>query len=137
MSANASCHKLIKASTDASLKGVQHILAIMKPNGTYAMSGSDNMVQAILNNPQLYAALQDTITANTQAEEIVVPLNPLQVINYPYLPCAPGSKGWKGSAKIRKVLDSMVTTAGYGRYGKKLGQGLAPIGWPNDIPWVG
>ena len=134
MSANASCHKLIKASTEASQKGVQHILAIMKPDGTYAMSGSDNMVHAILNNPTLYTALRDTITANTLQEGIIFPLN---VINYPLLPCAPGSKGWKGSARIRKVLDSMVTSAGYGKYGKKLGQGLAPIGWPDDIPWAG
>ena len=134
MSANASCHKLIKASTEASQKGVQHILAIMKPDGTYAMSGSDNMVHAILNNPELYTALRNTISANTLEEGIIFPLN---VINYPLLPCAPGSKGWKGSARIRKVLDSMVTCAGYGKYGKKLGQGLAPIGWPNDVPWVG
>ena len=134
MSANASSNKLIKASTEASEKGVQHILAIVKQDGTFAMSGSDNMVHAILNNPTLHAALRNTITNNTLEEGIIFPLN---VINYPLLPCAPGSKDWKGSARIRKVLDNMVTTAGYGKYGKKLGQGLPPIGWPDDIPWVG
>ena len=36
---------------------------------------------------------------------------------------------------IRKVLDSMITTCGYG---KLLGQGEAPFGWPvNEIVWQG
>ena len=49
MSAYASCHNFIKASMEASNKGVQHILTIKKSGGT--IFGSDNRMYAIINNP--------------------------------------------------------------------------------------
>ena len=38
---------------------------------------------------------------------------------------------------MRGVVDSYVTATGYGKYGDKLGQGVAPPGWPVDVPWAG
>ena len=61
---------------EASDKGVQYILAIMKSGGT--ISGSDNRMYAIINNPELHianTALENTISANTQKEGIILPLN--------------------------------------------------------------
>ena len=49
MLAYASCHNFIKASMEASDKGVQHILTIKKSGGT--IFGSDNRMYAIINNP--------------------------------------------------------------------------------------
>ena len=41
------CNKLVKASDVASSKGVQHILAVLKPGGTLALSASENILNAI------------------------------------------------------------------------------------------
>ena len=61
---------------EASDKGVQHILAIMKPGGT--ISGSDNRMYAIINNPELHignTTLGNPISANTQKDGISFQLN--------------------------------------------------------------
>ena len=135
MSAN-SCKKLVKASADASAKGVQHLLAVLKPDGTVVMSGSDNILHAVFGNIDLCTALQTTIISHRQEEGGVV--RPAIVMTFPLLPCSPYSPSWKGSGMIRKVLDDMVNVAGYGKYGKKLGQGEPPLGWPGDVvEWVG
>ena len=70
MSANASCHKFIKASMESSEKGVHHILAIMNSDGTFAMSGSNKTMHVIINNPELYTALGNTISATKQKMEL-------------------------------------------------------------------
>ena len=67
---------------EASDKGVQHILAIMKSGGT--ISGSDNRMYAIINNPELHianTALGNTISANTQKDGISFQLNILLSTN--------------------------------------------------------
>ena len=82
MLACASCQKFIKASMQASDKGVQQILAIIKSGGT--IRGSDNRMYAIINNPELYianTALGNTIPANTQKDGIIFPLNFLLASN--------------------------------------------------------
>ena len=133
---NKECQKLVKASDDAVGKNVQHILVIVKSDRSITINGSNNTVQAVLQNANLYASLQDTI-ANSRVEE-GERLEPIKVYSYSPLPVSPYSPEWKGSGMIRKVLDDMVTTAGYGKYGRKLGQGLAPLGWPVDsVPWEG
>ena len=114
MSNNAS-KKLLKASTEATVKGVQHVLAIVKPDGSFDMSGSDNIIKAIMDNADLYQSLHGTVTANRQEGGEVLPVN---VLTFPFLPCSPYSKAWKGSAMIRRVLDSVVTAAGYGMASK-------------------
>ena len=134
MAANQ-CNKLLKASRDSSNKNVQHLLAVIKPDGSISFSGSDNILHAIITNAEVYTNLQNTINANRQMEG--TPVSHLEVVTYPYLPCSPYSKSFKGSAMIRKALDSVVTTAGYGKYGKKLGQGEPPRGWPDEIRWEG
>ena len=134
MSSNNASKKLLKASTEASGKGVQHVLAVVKPDGSFDMSGSDNIINAIMNDAALYQTLRRTVTANWQEEGEVIPVN---VLSFPLLPCSPFSKAWKGSAMIRRQLDSIVTAAGYGKYGLKLGQGDPPQGWPHDVEWLG
>ena len=133
---NKECQKLIKASDEAVGKNVQHILVVLKSDRSIAISGSNNTVQAVLQNANLYASLQDTITNSIQ--ENGQRLEPCKVYSYSPLPFSPYSPEWKGSGMMRKVLDDMVTTAGYGKYGSKLGQGTPPLGWPVDsVPWEG
>ena len=40
---------------------------------------------------------------------------------------------------MQGIVESFVyvTAVEYGKYGHKLGQGLAPPGWAVDVPWVG
>ena len=123
----------MKASAEAAKKGVQHFLIIVKSDGSFSTCGSDNSLKAVVNNQHVYNELKDIISANLQDEDSVVPVN---LLTYPYLPCSPFSNSWKGSGMIRRVLDSMVTSAGYGKYGKTLGQGSPPLGWPEDISWT-
>ena len=125
MAANQ-CKKLLKASKDSSNKIVQHLPAVIKPDGSIAFSGSDNILRAIVNHAEVYSNLQTTINANRQEEGI--PVSHLEVVTYPYLPCSPYSDSFKGSAMIRKALDSLVTTAGYGKYGHKHRAGRATKG---------
>jgi hypothetical protein len=57
----------------------------------------------------------------------------IDVLSYPILPCSPLSAKWykKGSSKIIiGVLQTMITNAGFGKYGKKLGAAEYPLGWP-------
>ena len=133
---NKECQKLIKASDEAVGKNVQHILVVVKSDRSITINGSNNTVQAVLQNANLYASLQDTITNSIQ--ENGQRLEPCKVYSYSPLPVSPYSPEWKGSSMMRKVLDDMVTTAGYGKYGSKLGQGTPPLGWPVDaVPWEG
>ena len=128
--------KLIKASDDAVIKEVQHILVAVKPDGTIIINGSSNSVNAVVGNQALYSSLQDAMINNRKkdGERLVT----TKVYGYSPLPVSPFSPQWKGSSMIRKVLDGMVTTAGYGKYGLKLGQGVPPLGWPVDVaPWEG
>ena len=135
MSNNNARKKLLKASTEASEKGgVQHVLAIVKADGSLDMSGSDNIVSAILNNVSFYQNLKDILTTSRQNTGNILPSH---MLSFPLLPCSPSSKEWKGSKMLRGVVDSYVTAAGYGKYGNKLGQGVAPPGWPADVPWAG
>ena len=48
MSATNASKKVLKASGDASTKNVQHILVVLKPDGTLALSGSHNIVHALV-----------------------------------------------------------------------------------------
>ena len=98
------------------------------------MSGSNNILNPFINDAELYDSIKTTMLANKQGEGVVIPL---RVISYPLLPCSPQSRAWKGSAMMRKVVDNMVVTAGFGKHGKKLGEGPPPLGWPEDIAWVG
>ena len=125
----------MKASKDSSNKNVQHLLAVIKPDGSIAFSGSDNILRAIVNNDEVYSNLQTSINTNRQKEGI--PVSHLEVVTYPYLPCSPYSDSFRGSAMIRKALYSLVTTAGYGKYGHKLGEGEPPRGWPQNVKWEG
>ena len=127
--------KLLKASTEASEKGgVQHVLAIVKADGSLDMSGSDNIVSAILNNVSFYQNLKDILTTSRQNTGNILPSH---MLSFPLLPCYPYANEWKGSKRMQGVLDSYLTAAGYGKYRHKLGQGVAPPGWPVDVPWAG
>ena len=99
--AGSQCNKLMKASRDASNKNVQHLLAVVKPDGSIAFSGSDNFLRAVISTADVYSSLQTTINANRQEEGTQV--SHLEVVTYPYLPCSPYSKSFKGSAMIRKA----------------------------------
>lgn len=123
--------KVLKASGDASARNVQHILVVLKPDGTLALSGSDNIVHAIIADVELYNKFQTIVNSSRRQDGSKV--DHVEVLTYPMLPCSPYSSKFKGSLMIRKVLDNMVSAAGYGKYGKKLGQGEAPLGWPEYV----
>ena len=58
------CNKLVKASGDASSKGVQHLLAVLKPDGTLTLCGTENILSAVFRDEELHAKLHTTISAN-------------------------------------------------------------------------
>ena len=58
----------MKASGDASAKNMQHILVVIKPDGTLALSGSHNIVHALLGDAELYTKFQITVNASRLQE---------------------------------------------------------------------
>ena len=119
---------LIKAS-DKAVKGrLQHVVAILTPDGRIQFNGSANMVKALNENAALHNQIKDAMLANVlgSEEEIV----PSQTLDYPLLPCSPFSSSWQkeGSTKARSILSTMMSRAGYGRSGtkKQLGVGEPP-----------
>ena len=87
MSNNNARKKLLKASTEASDKGgVQHVLAIVKADGRFDMSGWDKIVSAILNNVSFYQNLKDILTTSSQDTGNILPVN---MLSFPLLPCSP------------------------------------------------
>ena len=70
-------NKFVKASDVASSKGVQHILAVLKPDGTLALSGSEHILNAVFRHEELYMKLHLRLTANRQEEGgIIRPVSP-------------------------------------------------------------
>merc|ERR1712129_129097 len=127
-------NKLIKASKLAADKEVEHVLIIKHPDVTLKLNGTENIIGAIISNPELYARVKDVVLTSPTFQGII----PTTVLSYPLLPCSPYSAEWRksGSLKIRNVLQVMVTNAGYGKYGKKYGAGDPPLGWPvEEVPW--
>jgi len=128
---------LVKAS-DKAVKGrLQHVIAIVTPDGRIQLNGSANMVQAVNGNTALLNQLQDVMLGNVLGkEEAIVPS---QTLDYPLLPCSPFSSSWQrqGSTRARSILSTMMSRAGYGRSGtkKQLGVGEPPYGWPQGISW--
>ena len=82
MSGN-NCNKIVKAPDVAFSKGVQHILAVLKPDGTLALSGSEKILNAVFHCEELYTKLHLTITANRQEEGGII--QPIQITTYPRL----------------------------------------------------
>ena len=108
-------------------------MLIKHPDGTVKFNGTENIMQAFSGNQELLDQVK-TVVLSTQGPPV-----PIVVLSYPLLPCSPLSAKWykKGSSKIiRGVLQTMITNAGFGKYGKKLGGAEYPLGWPADVPWV-
>ena len=128
---------LIKAS-DKAVKGrLQHLIAIVTPDGRIQLNGSANMVKAVNEDIDILNKLKGAMLGNVlgKEDEIV----PSQILDYPLLPCSPFSSNWQrqGSIKARSILSTMMSRAGYGRCGTKqqLGVGEPPYGWPQGISW--
>ena len=87
--------KVLKASGNASARNVQHILVVLKPDGTLALSGSDNIVHAIIADVELYNKFQTIVNSSRRQEGSKV--DHVEVLTYPMLPCSPYSSKFKGS----------------------------------------
>ena len=125
-------HKLIKASKDAIAKEVEHIVIIKHPDGTLTLNGTENILSSLKSNTDLYSGVMEVVMTSPSGAI------PTTIFSYPLLPCSPNSLQWKSSSMIRSVLQTMITVAGYGKYGKKHGTGDPPLGWPvKDVPWQG
>ena len=112
MSNNNARKKLLKASTEASEKGgVQHVLAIVKADGSLDMSGSDTIVSAILNNVSFYQNLKDILTTSRQNTGNILPSH---MLSFPLLPCYPYADEWKSSKMMLQGMGSMGTRLGRG-----------------------
>ena len=125
-------NKLIKASNIAAQKQVEHLLLIKNADGTVKCTGTGNILGAVVGNNDLFTQVKNAVLSSQG------PNVPVHILCYPHLPCSPFSPEWnkKGSTvRIRRVLQDMITEAGFGKYGKKLGSNDPPIGWPQDIPW--
>ena len=96
--------KLIKASDEATSSNVQHLVLMVMPDGRMKFNGSANMVSAIYGNKNLYEQVQTSMCEGVVAENKVVPV---QVIDFPLLPCSPFSPNWKKGPMIRGVLTKM------------------------------
>ena len=121
MSNNNARKKLLKASTEASDKGgVQHVLAIVKTNGSFDMSGLDNIVSATLNNVSVNQNLKDILTTSRQDTGNILPVH---MLYFPLQPCSPYAKEWKGSKMMPGFVDNYVTAAGMGSMGTSLSRG--------------
>ena len=67
MSGN-NCNKLVKASDVASSKEVQHILAVLKPDETLILSCSENILNIVFRDKELYSKLHITLLTNKRRE---------------------------------------------------------------------
>ena len=56
---------------------MQHVLAIVGKEGILLLVVTENIVTAVLDNPQLYALLEQTVTFNKQEG----PVFPLSIVN--------------------------------------------------------
>ena len=124
---------LFKASAKASEAQIQHILFTIDAEGKVLASGSQNMMAAMVLDPNMFEATKQ-LMRNVYSNEPVSHANTHQ-LDYPPLPCAPDSPEWKDGAKVRAVLTQLLVTAGYGRHARKYGQGQPPFGWPEDVDW--
>ena len=126
--------KLIKASDQASEKGVEHLMIVKEPyGGGFKLNGTGNLVGSILDHTDILNQLKTILS------DVSGPIVPATLVTYPLLPCSPYSTEWNtncSSRVIRTVLQRMISSAGYGKYGKRLGAGEPPPGWPQDtIAW--
>jgi len=125
-------HKLVKASKDAVAKEVEHIVMIKHPDGTLTLNGTENILTSLKSNTDLYSQVMEVVMTSPRGAI------PTTIFSYPLLPCSPNSPQWKSSSMIRSTLQTMITVAGYGKYGKKHGTGDPPLGWPVEyVPWQG
>ena len=126
--------RFVKASEKASDDQLQHLIILLTPDGRLQVNGSSNFVEAVEDNKELFDRLKAVLKDYVKTEGLVTPV---QLLSYPYLPCSPFSPDWKGSGMIRKILSNMLSSIGYGHGGKvkKLGVGVPPLGWPENIPW--
>ena len=125
-----SLRKLQKASKEAVISNVQHLMLIVSPGGGVQLEGSHQLVQAVLGDALLHEKLQEILTKTCVPDDIAG-----RHVVFDKLPCPPSSKRWKGSQRIRSILVNMLSKSGYGSSGTKKvsGQGLPPEGWRNDI----
>ena len=49
--------KIVKASKEASEKGVKHFLMVVKADGNIECSGSEGIVQGVIDNAELFSSL--------------------------------------------------------------------------------
>ena len=50
--------KIVKASKEASEKGVKHFLMVVKADGNIECSGSEGIVQGVIDNAELFSSLE-------------------------------------------------------------------------------
>ena len=67
----------------SSSKGVQHILSVLKPDETLAKSGSENILNVVFWDEELYNKLHILLTANRQEEGGII--RPIKIKTYPLL----------------------------------------------------
>ena len=95
-------------------------------------AGCGDIVTAMVGNQELFNQVKNVVLTSQG------PAAPMLVLSYPLLPVSPFSPDWskRGSTMmIRNALKGMITAAGYGKYGKKLGTGPPPLGWPEEVSW--
>lgn len=124
---------LFKASAKASEAQLQHIVFTIDAEGKVLASGSQNMMSAMVLDPNMFEATKQ-LMRHVYSNEPVSHANTHQ-LDYPPLPCAIDSPEWKDGARVRAVLTQLLVTAGYGRHARKYGQGQPPLGWPEDVDW--
>ena len=128
--------KLMSASDNAAKNGVQHIVVAVAADGRLRINGSMGMVEALMNDNDLYSSLSLLLKANYVRDGLVN--GSAGNCPYPRLPCSPFSDAWKkvSSVAVRALLNSMMAAYGHARPGarRSLVMGEAPRGWPEEFP---
>ena len=123
--------KFRKISEGAEKNNVKHLVLVVSDDKKVHIEGSNNLVNAIIENVDVYESLK-TIALDENKNESG------RYYVFDRLPCPPSSPMWKRSSMIRSTLSKMLNKMGVDFCGSKKvhGQGSPPKGWPDSvIPW--
>eukprot|EP00092_Neocalanus_flemingeri_P039743 GFUD01043282.1.p1 GENE.GFUD01043282.1~~GFUD01043282.1.p1 ORF type:complete len:434 (-),score=90.42 GFUD01043282.1:6-1307(-) len=145
MNNKKSIAKLIRVSKESAGTNASNLLLTFTENGKIRADGSTNLVQALINNPEVLHSLEELLLKAKENEDEnnntdAVDVSAVFPLQYPRLPCPPSTPLWKkiSSTDFRSILRKMMSALGYGKKGiLRLGMGDPPLGWPTneDIPW--
>ena len=130
-----STHSLKAASEILAKSKLSHIcFTFDSATGAFKIIGDSITVAAFENDADLMRTIKKKVEAANK--ETGVKTVVIESVSRTKLFAKPGTKEWKGAAKIREACGQVLADLGYGR-NKSLfyGKGDAPPNWPVLYPW--